>query len=161
MQLTDVAQLSTQSQTPAGSFQAHGQGLSVEDAATGVARPARPRKIRRRRASGSSAGHQGGPRSGSSARLGRPSQGIILLGVLIGAGDSTRTGPGRERRLKEVAAGSNLASAAIIAAHGGTASGRGRGRVRARRLGRGHTRDRRRRLDDRNNPRRPGQAGTR
>ena len=159
MQFTDVAQLSTQSQIPAGPFQSHGQGLSVEDAAAGVARPARHRKIWRRRASGSSAGHQGGPRSGSSARLGRPSQGIFVLGVPIGAGDSPRTGPGRERRLEEVAAGSDLTSAAIIAARGGTA--RGRGWRKGEALVLCSTRNERRRLGDRHNPRRPGQAGTR
>ena len=161
MQFTDVAQLSTQSQTPAGSFQAHGQGLSVEDAAAGVARPARPRKIGGGRAIRGChhAGHQGGPRSGSSARLGRPAQGIILLGVLIGAWDSTRTGPGRERRLEEVAAGSDLASAAIIAARGGTAGGRGLREGEALVLG--STRSKRRRLGDRHNPLRPGDAGGR
>ena len=162
MQLTDVAQLSTQSQTPAGSFQAHGQGLSVEDAAAGVARPDRPRKIGGGRAIRGChhAGHQGGPRSGSSARLGRPSKGIVVLGVSIGAGDRPRTGPGGERRLEEVATGSDFASAALIAAHGGTASGRGRGRIRASR-GRGRTRERWRRLGDRDQPLRPGQAGAR
>ena len=126
MQLTDVAQLRTQSQTPAGSLQARSQGLSVEDAAAGVARAARPGKIGGgRTVSGCHhAGHQGGPRSGSSARLGRPSEGIVVPGVSIGAGDRPRTGPGGERRLEEGAAGSNLAYAALIAARGGTASGR-------------------------------------
>ena len=171
MQLTDVAQLSTQSQTPAGSFQAHGQGLSVEDAAAGVARPARPRKIGGGRAIRGChhAGHQGGPRSGSSARLGRPSEGVVVLDVPVMAGDrpSTSIGGGPhvgagERRLEEGPAGSNLASTALIAAHGGTARGRGRGWDRARRRGRGDpTRDRWRRLDDRDQPFRPGQAGTR
>ena len=159
MQFTDVAQLSTQSQIPAGPFQSHGQGLSVEDAAAGVARPARHRKIWRRRASGSSAGHQGGPRSGSSARLGCPSQDVILLGVPIGAGDSTSAGPRRERRPKKGSAGSNLAHIAIIAARVGTAGGRGLREGEA--LALGSTRSKRRRLGDRHDPLRPGDAGGR
>ena len=168
MQFTDVAQLSTQAHVPTRSLQARSQRLGVKDAAAGVARPARPRKSGGRRDSRGChhAGHQGGPRSGSSARLGRPSEGIVVLDVPVMAGDrpSTSIGGGPhvgvgERRLEEGPAGSNLASNALIAAHGGTARGRGRGRDRARRRGCGDpTRGRWRRLDDRHHPFRPGQA---
>ena len=81
MQFTDVAQLSTQAHAPTRYLQARSQGFGVEDAAAGVARPARPRKKGGRRHSCGChhASHQGGPRGGSSAHLDRPSD----VGVVV------------------------------------------------------------------------------
>ena len=128
MELTDIAQLNTQSHTPAGSLQARSQGLSVEDAAAGVARPKRPEWAdggKRLPCGRHHTGYQGSPSSGSSsARLGRPSdvragRNLGVVGVARGGKTTpiqgcTCIGLG-ERGLDEGPASNRLVALAVLA----------------------------------------------
>ena len=161
MQITGVTQLSTQPQIPARPLQPRSKRLGVEDAAMGVARPARHGGGGRRLCRGSShAGREGSPRSCSSARLSLPSQGVIVVIIPLGAGHWSCAGSGREGLFEEAATSSDFAPNSLVAARWGTASGRGGGLVRAGCRDRGRPADRRGTLDDRDDPLRPSQAGT-
>ena len=118
-------------------MQARSQGLSVEDAAAGVARPAKPKRAdggRRFSCGCHHTGYQNSPSGGSSsARLGRPSNvraGRIIGVIGVARGGKTtpiegglRIGLG-ERGLDEGPASNRLSALAILAALGGPPGGR-------------------------------------